>query len=46
MVSSRSLIDLDSASFRRLAPLSVGVVRVTVTLGGPLPTAPNTDYVP
>jgi hypothetical protein len=37
------LIDLDSRAFRRLAPLSVGVVRVTILVGG-LPIAPATDY--
>lgn len=45
---SGRIIDLDSRSFARLAPLSTGVIRVTVSSGGPAPepTAPGTDYVP
>jgi len=39
------LIDLDSRSFVVLAPLSQGVVRVTVTTG-PVPTGPPTDVGP
>jgi hypothetical protein len=37
------LIDLDRRAFAVLAPPSVGVVRVTVTGSGPVPTAPATD---
>lgn len=44
------LVDLDRSDFARLAPLSVGVVHVTVTpvsaaiaTPRPLPTAPNSD---
>jgi hypothetical protein len=38
------VIDLSPASFRELAPLSVGVVKVTVSPAVPLP--PNTDTAP
>lgn len=39
------IIDLSPLAFSRLAPLSKGVLRVTVTdaRGGPLPTLPATD---
>jgi len=45
------LVDLDDRSFRQLAPLSAGVVKITITLGTvapqpvfePLPTGPATD---
>ena len=46
------VIDLDSRAFARLAPLSVGVLRVTILSGAtaprptaPTPTAPNTDAI-
>jgi len=47
--SSARLIDLDDQSFARLAKLSAGVVKITITLGkpvpkpAPLPTGPPTD---
>jgi hypothetical protein len=41
------LIDLDDQAFRQLAPLSQGIVRVTVTTQWwARPTPPPTDYVP
>ena len=43
------LVDLDSRSFARLAPLSAGVIRVTISLVGTptlAPTAPPTDWIP
>jgi hypothetical protein len=40
-----TVIDLAPSVFGRLAPLSQGVVRVTVT-GGPAPTLPPTDTAP
>lgn len=44
MVSDHSLIDLDSRAFAVLAPLSAGVIRVTVTAAPqPIPLAPPTD---
>ena len=50
MVSGRSLVDLDSRSFAKLAPLSTGVLHVTITRAGtstpvPLPTGPPTDAI-
>jgi hypothetical protein len=48
--SRNRLIDLDARSFADLAPLSTGVIPVTVmfgesdqVIGDPLPTAPRTD---
>lgn len=40
------LIDLSAASFRQLAPLSQGVVTVTVSWGQPTITPPPTDEAP
>ncbi|HET7702118.1 MAG TPA: RlpA-like double-psi beta-barrel domain-containing protein, partial [Candidatus Limnocylindrales bacterium] len=40
------VIDLSADAFRRLAPLSVGLVRVTVTRLGPGVTAPPTETEP
>lgn len=40
------VVDLDDRAFARLAPLSVGVLRVRVLLAGPRPTAPATDVGP
>jgi len=39
------VIDLSDEDFARLAPLSVGVLRVTVSTG-PAPTPPATDTAP
>jgi hypothetical protein len=40
------LIDLDDVAFSRLAPLSVGIIRVTITVAGAhRPTPPPTDVV-
>lgn len=39
------LVDLDDASFARLAPLSRGVIAVSVEYGGQAPTLPPTDLV-
>jgi len=38
-----TLLDLSPAAFRRLAPLSAGVVRVSIEYGGPRMTPPPTD---
>jgi len=38
-----TLLDLSPAAFRRLAPLSAGVARVSIEVGGPLMTLPETD---
>lgn len=40
------IIDLSPAAFTRLAPLSQGIVPVTIAAAGPLPTLPATDMVP
>lgn len=40
------LIDLTSGAFRRLAPLSAGVIDVTLEVGGPAMTLPPTDTEP
>lgn len=40
------LVDLDRTDFARLAPPSQGVVHVTVSAAGPIPTAPPTDVAP
>lgn len=47
----KRIIDLSDEDFRRLAPLSVGVIRVTVSVvgverGQAIPTAPPTDIGP
>jgi rare lipoprotein A (peptidoglycan hydrolase) len=39
----RRVIDLSSDAFRRLAPLSQGLVLVRVTWGGDAPRPPATD---
>jgi hypothetical protein len=39
------VIDLATSDFARLAPLSQGIVTVTVSVGG-LPVAPPTDVAP
>jgi len=38
-----TLLDLSPAAFRRLTPLSAGVVRVSIEVGGPRMTLPPTD---
>jgi len=38
-----TLLDLSPAAFRRLAPLSAGIVRVSIDPGGPRMTLPPTD---
>ncbi|MBA3583024.1 MAG: hypothetical protein H0W36_00590 [Gemmatimonadetes bacterium] len=40
------VIDLTTGAFRRLAPLSRGVIPVTIRIGGPRPTLPPTDVAP
>lgn len=40
------LIDLPAGVFRRLAPLSRGILTVTVSRAGPLPTPPVTSTAP
>jgi hypothetical protein len=37
------LIDLSKSDFAQLAPLSKGLVKVTVRIAGPAPTPPATD---
>jgi rare lipoprotein A (peptidoglycan hydrolase) len=39
------VIDLTSGAFRRLAPLSRGVIAVELEFGGPAPTLPPTDTI-
>jgi hypothetical protein len=39
------IIDLTTGAFRRLAPLSRGVIAVELEFGGPAPTLPPTDTV-
>ena len=40
------LLDLSDDAFARLAPLSRGLVHVTVSSAGPAPTPPMTDSAP
>lgn len=42
----RRVIDLTSGAFKRLAPLSVGVIDVTLSTAGPSVTPPATDVTP
>lgn len=44
----RRLVDLTSGAFRRLAPLSAGVIPVSIEFGGPAVTLPptSTDVTP
>lgn len=44
--AGRRLIDLTSGAFSRLAPLSAGVIDVTLTTTGPSVTVPPTDVTP
>jgi expansin (peptidoglycan-binding protein) len=41
-----TLLDLSDAAFRDLAPLSAGVIEVTIAVEGPRMTLPPTDTLP